>query len=93
MSRANRLPPCRGRGFDAFQPIFMKITDKGLDPNEKYEGTYVGGKGGNEGTLGGDGNFIVGIHGKIDKRNTHIQALSIVTVNNGDTTESKLKKP
>jgi hypothetical protein len=83
-----------GGGFDAFQPIFMKITDKGLDPNEKYEGTYVGGKGGGEGTVGGDGNFIVGIHGKIDlKRNTRIQALSIVTINNGDATESKLKKP
>jgi hypothetical protein len=70
-----------GLGFDAFQPIFMKITDKGLDTNDKYEGAYVGGKGGDKGeTLGGDGNFIVGIHGRIDKRTTNLVSVSPVSL-------------
>jgi hypothetical protein len=68
-----------GGGFDAFQPIFMKITDRGLDVNDKYDGAYVGGKGGGEGTLGGDGNFIIGIHGKWDKKTTNVMALSLVS--------------
>lgn len=70
-----------GGGFDAFKPIFMKITNKGgLDPTDSYEGAYVGGTGGSPATLGGDGNFIAGIHGKIRLSNTNIQALSPITL-------------
>jgi hypothetical protein len=56
-----------GGGFDAFKPIFMKINGNRLNPKDKYEGPLIGGTGGNEGTLGGDGNLIVGIHGRITK--------------------------
>jgi hypothetical protein len=72
-----------GGGFDAFKPIFMKIKDGGLDTNDKYEGTYVGGNGGGEGTLGGDGNFIVGIHGKVHddpKKFNQMGCLSIISL-------------
>jgi tetratricopeptide (TPR) repeat protein len=68
-----------GGGFDAFKPIYMKMTEKGLDPNDKYDGPHIGGKGGGEGTLGADGNFIVGLHGKIGNRGL-IGALSPVTL-------------
>ena len=68
-----------GGGIDAFKPIFMKMTEKGLDKTDKYDGPFVGGNGGGEGTLGGDGNFIVGLHGKRDKKNS-IQAISPVTL-------------
>jgi len=57
-----------GGGFDAFQPIFMKMSGKGLDTSDKYDGPMIGGTGGGEGTLGGDGNLIVGIHGKTNAK-------------------------
>jgi hypothetical protein len=70
-----------GGGFDAFKPIYMKITEKGLDTNDKYEGPHIGGKGGGEGTLGGDGNFVVGIHGKVGGgKDRKIETLSPVTL-------------
>jgi WD40 repeat protein len=70
-----------GGGFDALQPIFMKIKDGGLDVDDKYEGTYIGGGGGNEGTFGGDGNFIVGIHGKLDpKKVDQMGCVSVITL-------------
>jgi hypothetical protein len=81
-----------GLGFDAFQPIFMKMTDKGLNTDDKYEGDYVGGKGGSDGTLGGDGNFIVGLHGKIDKKNGRMMAMSIVTLTSAESTSPPKKK-
>ena len=67
-------------GFDAFKPIYMKMTAKGLDPSDSYDGPYVGGMGGGDGTLGGDGNFIVGIHGKTNDNRTSVQALSLVSL-------------
>jgi hypothetical protein len=57
-----------GGGFDAFQPIFMRVKGNGLDITDRYEGPYVGGQGGGSRTLGGDGNFIVGVHGKINDK-------------------------
>jgi hypothetical protein len=71
-----------GGGFDAVQPIFMKMTQTGLDPTDSYKGTYIGGDGGSEATYGGDGNYIVGIHGKVNTSNGHVAALSIVTLTN-----------
>ncbi len=59
----------RGGGWiDAVKPIFMKVTDNGLNPQDSYEGPMVGGNGGSEATHGGDGNFILGIHGRVDDR-------------------------
>lgn len=70
-----------GGGLDAFKPIYMKITDTGLDPKEKYSGPHIGGQGGGEGTVGGDGNFIIGIHGKVGTIPTWgMAAISVVTV-------------
>jgi len=69
-----------GGGFDAFKPIYMKMTEKGLDTKDKYDGPHIGGKGGGEGTLGGDGNFVVGIHGKIGNKERAMATMSPVTL-------------
>jgi len=53
------------------------MTAKGLDKNDKYSGPQIGGNGGREGTLGGDGNFIIGLHGKINK-NGKMESMSPV---------------
>ena len=68
-----------GGGFDAFKPIFMRVKDKGLDTKDSYEGPQVGGTGGGEGTVGGDGNFIIGLHGKANDQGK-IEALSTVSL-------------
>jgi hypothetical protein len=68
-----------GGGFDAFKPIFMRIKDKGLDLDDQYEGTQVGGDGGSSGTVGGDGNFIVGVHGKINDKGK-MECLSVISL-------------
>src|SRR5262249_21728042 len=72
-----------GNGFDAFQPIYMKITPNGLDPNDSYKGPHIGGEGGGSGTVGGDGNFIVGIHGKLGDSTNKVEAISIITLTRG----------
>lgn len=54
-----------GGSWDAFQLYFMRMTDKGLDVRDRYASAYIGGDGGGEGMLGGDGNFIVGILGRM----------------------------
>jgi hypothetical protein len=69
-----------GGGFDAFKPVFMRVTGTGLNKNDTYEGAQIGGMGGSEGTLGGDGNFIVGIHGKVQDKTGKIEALSIISL-------------
>ena len=83
----------RGGGWlDAVQPIFMKMTATGVDPNDSYKGPYFGGEGGTAATMGGDGNFIVGIHGKIDSNNGRIQAISAVTMMNNEVAVVPTKK-
>ena len=83
----------RGGGWlDAVQPIFMKMTPTGVDPNDSYKGPYFGGEGGTAATMGGDGNFIVGIHGKIDANNGRLQAISAVTMTNNETVSPTTKK-
>jgi hypothetical protein len=74
-----------GAWLDAIQPIFMKMTATGIDPNDSYKGVHFGGEGGSGTTLGGDGNFVVGIRGRVDS-NGHIQALSPVTMTNVEAT-------
>ncbi|MDB5308467.1 MAG: hypothetical protein JWO38_2669 [Gemmataceae bacterium] len=68
-----------GGGFDAFKPIYMRITDTGLNPKDSYDGPLVGGTGGGEGTLGGDGGFIVGLHGKVNDKGK-IEAMSPISL-------------
>jgi hypothetical protein len=49
----------------SLKPIYMKIIDKGLDPNKQYVGPQMSGNVGETKPLSADGNFIVGIGGKI----------------------------
>ena len=42
--------------------------------------------------MGGDGNFIVGIHGKIDGNNGRVQAVSAVTMTNNEAAPTTTKK-
>jgi hypothetical protein len=56
-----------GGGFDAFQPIFMKMTQQGVKTDDCYDGPFVGGHGGGDGTVG-DGNFVIGIRVKVGFR-------------------------
>ncbi len=53
-----------GGNWDAFQPVFMRIKNLGVDPSDSYVGPHIGGQGGGRILYGGDGNFIVGIHGR-----------------------------
>lgn len=57
-----------GGGLNAFQPVFMRIVGTGLNTNDSYEGPFVGGMGGVPAAFGGDGQFIVGLHGKANDR-------------------------
>jgi hypothetical protein len=69
-----------GNGFDSFKPIFMKINGRGLNVNDQYDGDTVGNSPGiTSGTLGGDGNFIVGLHGRLAS-NGYMKAVSPITL-------------
>ncbi len=57
----------------------MRMTDKGLEPKDSYEGPHIGGMGGGAATLGGDGQFIIGIHGKISDK-PHMESISPISV-------------
>ena len=70
-----------GAWLDAIQPVFMKMTATGVDPSDSYKGIFLGGDGGS-GTMLGDGNFVVGVHGRVDGGNGHIQSLSPITMTN-----------
>ncbi len=73
----------------AFKPIYMKIVDKGLDPNKRYIGPQIGAEGADAQLLGGDGNFIIGIRGKITIDNK-VGTLSIMTLMTQEGTGEKL---
>ncbi|MEN6451856.1 MAG: hypothetical protein ABFC96_15305 [Thermoguttaceae bacterium] len=53
-----------GDRIDGFRVVFMRIRGDRLDPSDKYESRWVGGRGGGaETTLDGAGLPIIGIHG------------------------------
>jgi WD40 repeat protein/tetratricopeptide (TPR) repeat protein len=53
-----------GTLLDGFKVIFMRIAGARLDPRDRYESDWVGGRGGGgEALLGGDGMPVIGIHG------------------------------
>jgi len=52
-----------GNFFDGFEAVFMKVKGDRLDPNDSYKSSWIGGRGGNNGTFSSDGAPIVGIHG------------------------------
>jgi serine/threonine-protein kinase len=49
--------------FDGMGLTFMKVHETGLDTQDSYASPWLGSKGGATLVIGGDGNFIVGIHG------------------------------
>jgi S1-C subfamily serine protease len=54
-----------GLGLDGLTVTFMKIKDDKLDPNDKYDSDYIGGKGGGQAVrVGGDGTSVIGLIGK-----------------------------
>jgi hypothetical protein len=53
---------------DGFKIVFMKMSGLSLDPSDSYESRWIGGKGGDqEKQLGGDGAYVIGIHGRSGK--------------------------
>jgi hypothetical protein len=55
-----------GRALDGFKIIFMRIEGSRLDPNDRYESPWLGGRGGGpERSLGGEGKPVIGIHGAV----------------------------
>jgi WD40 repeat protein/tetratricopeptide (TPR) repeat protein len=53
-----------GRLLDGFKVIFMRIDGARLNPENRYESDWLGGRGGGgEAVLGGDGMPVIGIHG------------------------------
>jgi hypothetical protein len=55
-----------GHAMDGFKLIFMRIDGARLDPNDRYESSWLGGRGGGgEVSLRGDGSPVIGIHGTV----------------------------
>jgi hypothetical protein len=56
---------CKAAGaVDGLRVVFFREGDNDLDPSERYESDWVGGRGGyEEVTLGGSGQPIVGVYG------------------------------
>lgn len=54
-----------GEVLDGFGVVFMKVTENGLDPSDSYRSPWLGGRDGSTLIIGGDGSFLVGVHGKI----------------------------
>ena len=53
-----------GALVDGFKVIFMRVGRTSLDPGHSYESDWIGGQGGGEEKLGGDGRPVIGIYGK-----------------------------
>jgi hypothetical protein len=49
---------------DGFKVVFMKVSGPRLIPTDRYESDWIGGKGGNEMTLGCDGSPVIGLLGR-----------------------------
>jgi hypothetical protein len=46
---------------DGFSLTFMRANARALDLKASYESEWIGGKGGRENVLGGDGSLVIGI--------------------------------
>src|SRR5262249_15622159 len=72
----------KGLWLDAFQFVFMKYVDRHLDPDDSYESAWLGDpRGGGDGSFYGEGNLIVGIHGRT--RGRQVDMLGLVVVEPG----------
>jgi hypothetical protein len=69
-----------GAGLDAISVTFMAIDGERLDPTRSYQSEHVGGMGGNENSLSGDGEPIIGIFGKLHATDDVTNALGLVLV-------------
>jgi hypothetical protein len=54
-----------GTRVDGFKVVFMRVAGPGLDPRDSYTSKWLGGSGGgDEMKIGGDGGYVLGIHGR-----------------------------
>jgi hypothetical protein len=53
-----------GATLDGFAMTFLKIDGEALKKDDSYKSDWIGGRGGREGTLLGDGSLVIGICGK-----------------------------
>jgi hypothetical protein len=67
-----------GAGLDALAITFMAIEGKTLNPAKSYQSERVGGFGGNEHSLAGDGIPVVGIFGKLHATDDVTNGLGLV---------------
>jgi hypothetical protein len=51
--------------FDGMAVTFMKAEATGLNPADAYRSPWIGGRGGEPRTVGGDGPFLIGVHGRV----------------------------
>jgi len=64
--------------LDAFQLVFMKLKNGQLDPADSYTSNWLGDpRGGSDGGATGDGNLIVGIHGRSNGREVNMLGLVV----------------
>jgi len=67
-----------GLFLDAFQFVFMKFQDGQLDPSDSYTSDWLGDPhGGGDGKASGDGNLVVGIHGRTSGREVDMLGLVV----------------
>ncbi|MBI1368211.1 MAG: hypothetical protein GC162_06105 [Planctomycetes bacterium] len=66
-----------GERLDGFQLVFMRMTARGPDPKDTYQSDWQGGTGGSPKSISGNGQPVVGIHGKAGE---DIDSLGVVFV-------------
>ena len=79
-----------GGAMDGFKPVFMRIVGKGLNKADSYDGPQLG----TQGELmsqGGDGTFIVGLHGKVNEKTGKIEAMAPIALVDEKTAKKKKK--
>jgi hypothetical protein len=66
--------------FDGFGVTFMKADTDWLDPRDAYDSEFVGSTGGTGFQAGGDGAYMVGIHGRLITQGGFVPIGSIATI-------------
>jgi hypothetical protein len=67
-----------GLGIDAIKVTFMAIDGQKLNPIDSYDSDWIGGKGGNERSIGGDGTPVIGIYGRAHERDGVTNGLGLI---------------
>jgi hypothetical protein len=62
---------------DGFKLIFMRVSGSRLVPGDRYESGWIGGSGGIEAVLAGDGSPVIGLHGR---QGADTDALGLITL-------------